>query len=568
MPFFAGTYFPARATHGMPAFDDVLERIAAAWREQPEAIRQQNAELQRVFDSLQPTVPRALDETPVNGATAALQQAFDPEHGGFGGAPKFPHPGPLRLALERSGVTDPEEAARARAIAEQSLGHMAAGGIRDHIGGGFARYAVDARWEIPHFEKMLCDNGLLLELYADAAAAFERDDFASVARGIADWALREMALPAGGFCASLDADSEGEEGRYYTWDRSEVRCVVGDADFALVARRLGFDRPPNFGDRWHPVGAADRATLSAEFGLAPADLDRRLEAALRALQAARSTRAAPARDDKVLTAWNALMARGLAVAGHRLGVEQYVDAAQAALDFVRAGLWRSGRLFAVWRNGVHRQPAFVEDHAALLAALLASLEAHWRDADLVFARDVADALLEHFEDTANGGFFQTADDHEALPWRPKPDADESVPAANGVAALALDRLGHIVGEPRYVEAARGAVAAAMSRIESDPLGHATLVRALAAQFTPPEILVLRGAERTLGPWRRHAARFFRPGRLVLAIPNEAGGGLPGLPDAAPSGLAARPCRGTQCGLPQRDPAAVQRLISDEWGALP
>ena len=562
LAFFAGTYFPPRRAHGMPAFSDVLERLAAVWREQQDAIRQQNAQLQQLYDRLNTTKPAPLSREPISGAIDAFEQAFDPQHGGLGSAPKFPHPGQLRLALQRSAGAS-RDAERARPIAEQSLAAMAAGGILDQLGGGFARYSVDDRWEIPHFEKMLSDNGLLLGLYADAAVAYDRDDFATTARATADWMLREMQLADGGLCASLDADSEGEEGRFYVWDAGQIcaaLCDLTERDAQLVRRRFGFDREPNFGDRWHPVAAVEYDALAREFALGETDVRERAVRGQQLLFAAREQRQRPHRDDKVLTAWNALAIEGLALAGHRLGESTCVEAAHAAIDFLRERLVVGGRLHAVWREGRCQQPAFLDDHAALLSALVTTLQVRWRDRDLAFARELADALLQRFADPGAGGFFQTADDHEALPYRPKPLVDEAIPSANAQAAEALGKLGHLLGETRFLKAASATVTAAMSACAKDPLGHASLVRVLANEFDPPATVLLHGdAERLQGVMAR-AATSYRPDRIVFAVPARSGTALEALPSAPNDRIVARRCRGTVCDAPVTEPDAIERLL--------
>lgn len=554
MPFFAGTYFPPGRMQGMPGFNEVLAQVSQAWHEQAAAIRRHNDELQRLFAGLAIS-PAPLDAGPIEGAADALEAAFDPDHGGFGEAPKFPHPGPLALALTRS-MAGGDAATRCRTITERSLAGMAYGGVFDQIGGGFARYSTDAHWAIPHFEKMLYDNGLLLGLYADAAVALQRDDFAATARATADWLVREMRVGGAAFGASVDAESEGEEGRFYVWDGDALADALGDDPVARAY--FGFDRAPNFDQRWHPVVARDPASLATEHDLSQENVEARIDRAHRALHAARAQRVRPARDDKVLTAWNAYAIEGLAVAGRRLGEPDYVDAALTARDFLGEHLWDGERLFAVWRDGVRQQPAFLDDYAALLHALLASLEARWRDRDLAFARTLADALLTHFEDGEAGGFFQTGDFHETLPYRPKPVTDESAPSGNGLAALALDTLGHLVGEPRYVEAARATVAAAMSALERDPLAHATLVRALAQQFEPIEIVRVSGNADTVAALVGRGDARYCPGRRVFAVPRDSASGL-ALADEA--GVAGQRCRGPQCETTVTDQASVEAMVA-------
>jgi len=552
--FFAGTYFPPAPVHGMPAFPDVLERLAEVWRDQRDSIREQNRRLAELCRRMEGDLrPAELSPEPVAAARRAVAEAFDRDHGGLGGAPKFPQPGVLGLCLYDTADTTSGPAPGR--IAQETLAAMAAGGIHDQIGGGFARYSVDAGWQIPHFEKMLYDNALLLGLYADAAVRFGRDDFARVARGIADWAEREMRAPGGGYCASLDADSDGEEGRFYVWQPAEVAALLSADEYSLVARHLGFDREANFDGRWHPVVAVAAEELAAESARPVTEVEDLLAAARAKLYAARAGRVWPARDDKVLTAWNAMLVEGLATAGRCLGDAGLVDRAADTLDFLHATCWRAGRLYAVHRDGTTHQPAFLEDHAALLAAIVALLQARWRSGDAALARAVADALLAHFEDTDKGGFFQTADDHEALPWRPRPLADDALPSANGVAALALARLGHLLGEARFLRAAERTVALAMPMLHQQTLGHATLVRALAEQLEPPEIVRIHGPPAATADLASVAAARFDPGRLVFAVPPEAAEPLPPA-EAGGEQAVGLVCRGRSCEAPLHGPDAI------------
>ena len=559
MPFFAGTYFPSVARHGMPSFTEVLERVAEAWARQRGQIRSQNNELARVFASLDREPASApLAREPLDAAVSAIDRAFDERHGGFGAAPKFPHPGPLVLALERWFHGD--SADRARTVVERSLEAMARGGICDQLGGGFARYSVDVAWQIPHFEKMLYDNAALLPLYADAAAAFERPDFAATAHAIAGWVLDEMRCDGGCFAASLDADSDGGEGGYYLWDATEAAAAIGAEDWPLAARHWGFDRPPNFEGRWHPVVAADAATIAAEQGLDAAAVRTRLERARASLLAARRRRPPPQRDDKVLAGWNAAMVSGLVRAGLRLDTPSYVEAGLTALDGLRDRLWIDGRLYAVWREGERRQPAFLDDHAALLLALLDGLAARWRDADLELARALADALLARFEAPDGRGFHLSADDGEPLPYRPRPFADEAQPGGNALAALALQGLGGLVAEPRYLDAAQRALAAGMNAMQREPLGHATLVRALAREFEPVERVLAHGPVAAVAALVRAAGPIYRPDRELYAVPQGAGAGLEALPGKGGT-LAARRCRDGACDAPVTGEDAVTALCT-------
>jgi hypothetical protein len=382
LPFFAGTYFPPRPRHGLPGFGDLLVRIEAVYRAQPAAVREQNQAMREALSSLNPAParPQAMNADPLEQARHQLGAAFDATFGGFGQAPKFPHPSDLELLLRRwrraaaAGRPDPQ----ALAMPQLTLTRMIEGGINDQLGGGFCRYSVDARWEIPHFEKMLYDNGPLLALCCDAWQATGQALFRTAAAETAEWMMREMQAPGGGFFASLDADSEGEEGRFYVWTREQVQEVLQGDDYALFAARYGLDAAPNLEGRWHLRVARDLESLARDRDRTPEELARRLDASRARLLAARAGRARPACDDKVLTAWNALAIKGMARAARVLGRDDCLASARRGVDFLRSDLWRGGRLLASWRGGVARLPAYLDDYAFLLDALLELLQAGGR----------------------------------------------------------------------------------------------------------------------------------------------------------------------------------------------
>ncbi|MDO8787042.1 MAG: thioredoxin domain-containing protein [Sulfuritalea sp.] len=529
-PFFGGTYFPREARYGLPGFAGLCERVAEAFRDRRGDIETQNGELRR---TLAGTVPAAeavgeFDRKPLAEAEQALVRAFDPIDGGFGGAPKFPHPTDLAFLLRR-----PDPGLREMALI--TLKRMSEGGIYDQIGGGFCRYSVDERWEIPHFEKMLYDNGPLLALSADAWAQSGDPLYARVAAETASWVLREMQAADGGYYSSLDADSEGEEGKYYVWDRVEVEQLLTPQESALAARRWGFDGPPNFENRhWHAKVAGD--LRAEEIPL--------LESARQKLFAAREQRIRPGRDDKVLTSWNALMIEGMAHAARVFGRGEWLASAQRAMDFIRRTMWRDKRLLATAKDGHAHLDAYLDDHAFLLAALLELMQAGFRNEDLSFAIELADTLLARFEDREVGGFFFTAHDHEALIHRPKTGHDNATPAGNGIAACALQRLGHLLGEARYLTAAERTLRLFWPQLCRSPAGFGSLLLALEEALTPPEIIILHGPADQMTEWQHRLGA--APHRLVLALPN----GIASLPE-----ILARPesdqvnawvCRGVTC----------------------
>jgi len=542
VPFFAGTYFPPAPRHGLPALPDLLLRIAEVYRDKRALLQEQNPSLLAALAQTNPAGELAgrLDDGPIRQALAQLAASYDRTHHGFGAAPKFPHPGNLELLL-RCGKGEEQ------AIALNTLRAMARGGLNDQLGGGFFRYSVDERWDIPHFEKMLYDNGPLLGLYTDAWQVSGEAEFRRIAENTGDWALREMQHPDGGFYATLDADSAGEEGGFYIWDAAALRALLPAEEYAVAAPHYGLDGPANFEGRWHLRVQRPLADIAGALDISEQEAAERLAAARQRLYTARAARPAPGRDDKILAAWNGLMIKGLASAGRRLGRGDFIDAAQQAADFIRTHMLHDGRLAASWKDGQARHGAVLDDYAFLLDGLLELLQARWRDADLALAGTLAEALLHHFEDEAHGGFFYTADDHETLILRPKTLTDEAIPAGNGIAAQALGRLGHLTGTLEYLGAAEKAVRGAWNSIQEAPYAHASLLLALEDLLQPPTLAVLHGTTEQTQPWLERLSRDYRPHQYIVAQPPDAKG-LPAPPAAISLPLALL-CQGRQCQPP-------------------
>jgi uncharacterized protein YyaL (SSP411 family) len=472
VPFYGGTYFPPEPRQGMPSFRQVLEATSEAYRNQREElraasdrVRQSLAAVGRVEQSKDPLSPELLDQ-----AVQGLLQRADPDNGGFGGAPKFPPASALEFLLARGETGH----------VAKSLDAMAHGGIYDHVGGGFARYAVDSIWLIPHFEKMLYDNALLARVYLHGWQVLGEERYQRVCCETLDWALREMRGPEGGFYSALDADSEGEEGRFYVWDELELREVLADAgaNAETVERLLGY---------WgiSPAGNFEgRNVLHVPAGAAaspPPELDE----ARAALLAHRDERVRPGLDDKRILSWNALMITALADAGAALGRDEYVDAARGCARFI----WESmrddqGRLLRTWKEGEGKLNAYLEDHAYLVEAMLALYEATFEQRWFDAAVETATAMIDRFGDDERGGFFTTSHDHEDLIARRKDVGDHPIPAGNSAAALGLLRLAAVTGESDYerraVEVLRLFAPAAVRH--PDAFGH--LLQALDFHLAP------------------------------------------------------------------------------------
>jgi uncharacterized protein YyaL (SSP411 family) len=570
-PFFGGTYFPKQPRYGMPAFTELLERVAAFYRDSRDNVRTQNAALRGVFADLVPpgAAPgAAIDRAPLDACRHELEAGFDEDHGGFGGAPKFPHPASIERLLRdwqaTSSSTDPD--LKALYMATLTLKRMSEGGLYDQLGGGFCRYSVDPYWMIPHFEKMLYDNGPLLALSAQAAVATGDDFFRRTAIETAGWVTREMQSPEGAFYSTLDADSEGHEGRFYVWDRAEVEAILPPDEYRVFTRRFGLDREPNFEGKWHLHCYVAIAEIAEELGLDPAAASALLDSARARLLAVREKRVRPGRDDKVLAGWNGLMIRGFAISGRLLGESSHIEAATRAVDFLRAHCWRGGELLAVWKDGAARFPAYLDDYAYLLDGLLELLQARWRSDDLAFARDLADTLIERFQDRERGGFWFTAEGLDPPLQRPKGFADEATPSGNGIAAQALARLGWLLTETRYLDAAEATLRGGLPSLKRVPQAHVALLNALDEHLKPGEIVVIRGNAAAVAAWSAAIAMLYAPRRMVVAIPADAAD----LPEAlaakrARESTVAYICQGPQCSEPIAELPRLIRALRDGPG---
>jgi uncharacterized protein len=554
-PFFGGTYFPREARHGLPAFADILKRVAEYYRDHQDDLRKQNDGLMAAFNELMPPAPAGevkLSDAPLKLCRAHLQQSFDSNYGGFGNAPKFPHPKTLeRLLRDWHATTRAEEPdLQALYMATLTLRRMGEGGIYDQLGGGFSRYSVDGHWMIPHFEKMLYDNGALLSVYAEAAVATGDDFYARIASETADWLIRDMQSPEGGFYSSYDADSEGHEGKFYVWDRAEIRAVLTPEEAAVFEPRFGFDRKPNFEGKWHLHVFRSRESAANEAQVDGNTARARLDSARAKLLAVRGKRVWPGRDDKILTSWNALTIRGMATAALALGRPELADSATRALDFIRRTLWRDGRLLATYKDGRAHLNAYLDDYVYLADAILELQQVRFRPDELAFAGELVEAVLEHFRDASGGGFFFTSDDHEALIHRTKAFNDDAIPAGNGIGASMLLRLGHLLGEPRYLEAAEQTLRAGWLAMERYPHGHVSMLNALEEVLTPPTIVILRGEPAAMQDWQHELAKLYDPHRLVIGIPSDATNLPAAFADKAPRDrCVAYVCRASTCSAP-------------------
>jgi uncharacterized protein YyaL (SSP411 family) len=553
VPFFGGTYFPPEQRQGMPSFRQVLEGVAEAWRTRRDEIR---AAAPRTVEGLSATARlRPSDEEPapqeLDEAERGLAAQFDPSFGGFGGAPKFPPASALEFLMSRiaDGAAATEQPPD---MVRTTLERMAKGGIYDQVGGGFARYSVDAHWLVPHFEKMLYDNALLARAYLHAWQLTGEELFRRVCEETLDWALREMRGPEGGFYSALDADSEGEEGKFYVWSEQELREVLGDDADRLIGY-WGVDRGPNF---------EGRSILYVEGGEIDADV---LARARQRLYDVRARRVWPGLDDKRLTAWNALMLAALADAGAVLERADYLDAARQCADFLLEEMrGEDGRLLRTYKDGRASLDAYLEDHAFLSEALLVlyegTLETRW----FAEARRLADDVVLRFRDPEAGGFFDTASDHESLVVRPRSFEDHPIPSGSSSAAYALLRIFAVTGDRAYERPALEVFRLLHQAAARHPQAFGHLLQAMHFHFSTPREIALVGEQ--LDELAGVVHRRFHPTVVLAGMrpgDEEAVDAIPLLRGREPvNGTpAAYVCERFTCRMPVADPAELERLLA-------
>jgi uncharacterized protein YyaL (SSP411 family) len=566
-PFYGGTYYPPEPRHGMPSFRQVLSAVAEAWRERRDDVLHSAGEMREMLaqsSAVRPPAAASVDASVLDAAEKSLAGRFDERWGGFGGAPKFPQPMGLEFLLRQWKRTGSADALR---MADLTLHRMAEGGMYDHVGGGFARYSVDAQWLVPHFEKMLYDNALLARAYLHAWQATGDEAHRRVVEETLGWVTQEMTSPEGSFYSALDADSEGEEGKFYLWTPDEVDALLGPDDGPLFRRYYDVSEGGNFEHRniLHTAHALDDVARAT--GVAPERLREAVERGRAVLYEARAKRVWPGLDDKVLTSWNAMMLHAFAEAARVLEREDWREAAVRSAEFLTTALRRDGRLLRTCKEGRAKIPAFLEDHALLVDALVAVYEATWDARWVREAKSLADDLLAHFWADDEGVFYDTASDAEALVVRPRDVFDNATPSGNSAAAMALLRLGELTGDARYREVAERVLAGMGELMARVPMGFGHLLCALDFSLAAPTEIAIVGdpASDEARALVRTVSRAYLP-NAVLAGKRDGDTGsddlIPLLRDRAAIGgrATAYVCERLACKLPVTDPAALAEQL--------
>jgi uncharacterized protein YyaL (SSP411 family) len=563
-PFYGGTYFPPTSHYGRPGFLELLQQIAQLWKERRKDLANSASEiysrLQQAAAASAADSPALLTSEDLRRAGQALKTGYDPRHGGFGNAPKFPQPShPQFLLRYASRFHDPE----ALEMVLHTCERMAAGGIHDQLGGGFARYSVDAQWLVPHFEKMLYDNAQLAQLYLDCFLISERPLFAEVARDILDYVLGDMTDLQGGFYSAEDADSEGHEGKFYCWTLKELRELLEADELAVAIRHFGITEQGNFIDHSHPAPLPEQNVLSIADPNLSANERVLLEAAKAKMRFARAQRVRPGRDDKVLASWNGLMLGALARAAVVLEDERYQAAAVENLEFLKRVLWDSKgrRLYHRWREGERDQVELLEGYAFLLSGVIELYETTLEPARLEFAIGLAESLLERFYDSDNGGFWQSPAGTNDLILRLKEAYDGAEPSGNSVAILSLLKLGKITGRNQFTQAAEKSLRHFSGRLQQLPQALPYMLQALDFWIEEPARAVVPGKpNRPLAQELLTAVHSaYQPNKVVLGNSGPVEEFARTLPES--DGAAVYVCTGTSCQPPASDPAQVRRLLA-------
>jgi hypothetical protein len=563
-PFFGGTYFPPDNRYGRPGFLQVLQQVQQLWQTRRAELANSAADIHARLEQLgvaQKSLSGVvLTSAVLQNAGARLKDAYDARHGGFGQAPKFPQPSQPQFLLRYAKRFKDDEA---RQMVLHTCDRMAAGGIHDQLGGGFARYAVDAEWLVPHFEKMLYDNAQLAQLYLDAYLVSGDPRYAGIARDILDYALRDMTHPEGGFYSAEDADSEGHEGKFYCWTRAELLSLLAPEEAGVALRCFGVTEAGNFVDHSHPQPLAGQNVLS----LAEPNLSDQEQALLASAKgkmfAARSQRARPHRDDKTLASWNGLMLGAMARAYAVLGESVYLRAAEKNLAFLQARLWDSATktLYHRWREGERDNVQLLEGYAFLLSGVTDLYEATLLPAHLDFALALAESMLARFYDAENGGFWQNPPGAQDLILRVKVDYDGAEPSGNSVAVLTLLKLGEIAGRKEFKLAAEKSLRLFASRLQQAPQSLSCMLQALDFSLAEAGRAVVAGdpAKADTRALLHAIHSVYQPNKVALGTRGAVEPFARTLP--AKEGAVVYLCTGTACQPPTSDLATIRELLT-------
>jgi uncharacterized protein YyaL (SSP411 family) len=537
MPFFSGTYFPKEQRFNLPGFKQLILKIHDFYLNHQTEITAQDQQLKLALEKLgkiKESNISELSEEPIKKALLTIENNFDRHNGGFYKEPKFPHPAHLQFLLNYYSDNPTNNL---QDIITLTLNKMAFGGIYDQIGGGFFRYSIDQYWMIPHFEKMLYDNAQLISIYTTAAKLLRHDKYQQIALEIIEWAMREMYSPEGAFYSTLDADVDGEEGKYYIWNQSDILTALSTDEYSIFEKLFLLNQGPNFGSHWHLHGYSQ---------LNPNDL-MIWKQGQKKLLLAREKRKKPHRDEKILTSWNAMMIQALALAGQLFNRDDLILIAKKNLAFIQSHLYKNKQLYASYKDNQLGQLAYLDDYVYLINALLQLLQIDFDKQYWEFTIELAETICEKFYDQDNQGFYFTSIDQDKLFHRHKSFIDEAIPSGNGIAAQVLLKLGYLAGNINYIEKAEKTLLAAWHIMENFPDAGLSSITALYDFLNPSKRIILSGDKQHLNPWLTRYFENYNSRDSLYSFTNETK-----IPDIfkqyAPKKehVTAYICQGTQC----------------------
>jgi len=570
LPFFAGTYFPAETQNGQPGFADLLMRLYEAFDQKREELTGQSDKLANTLKQLSPPVldPEMTDAELLQACRNSLAERFDQGEGGFGQSMKFAMPGSIERLLRnwayarRAGVSDKD----GLEMVMTSLTQIARGGIFDHLGGGFFRYAQDRQWRIPHFEKVLYDNAQLLGVYSQALKLGGDALFEDALNRTLAWLMGEMRDEAGAFYASQDGASLGQRGRHYLWRREQAKKLLEPEAYLLIETLYALDKPANVENHWVLHRRDSYRSVIDRLSMEETHANQLLSQARATLFAARQERTSVITDKKILSGWNGLLIAGLCQASEALRDEQWLDTAAQIADFLREQCWQNQRLSVCWQDGASTSEGFLDDYANVLMGITTLLSHRWRPEDAAFAQGLAETAMAQFYDVETGGFFFTPADQTELIFRPKPSFDEALPPGNATMSKALFAVGQLLGNTTYLDAATNTLRWARAAMERYPANHCSFITALQSSLAD-QTVVLRGPEEQMASWRQALVQGYKPWLTVFCVPFDVDAPLPGyLPGLVSAGtrqqVSAYVFEDGQASAATQNLADLQTLLGD------
>lgn len=548
IPFFAGTYFPKERRGQYPAFKEVLQYINDIYaHHQPELIKQ-TISFQGILTELETQgkfQSDSINPSPIHRGIDALKTSYDAAHGGFGTAPKFPMTTSLELLFLNAVAGD----THSTKMLFYSLQKMCQGGIYDQVGGGFFRYSVDEKWQIPHFEKMLYDNAQLLSLLAQTYGFFSKNFLCEAAEETADWMVREMQAIDGGYYATLAADTQGQEGKFYLWSNQEIESLLNKEEYQIINLFYGLFHHPNFKNLRHLQVHTPIDEIATSLNKSKDQVITSIKLINRKLFSRRLTRLSPQRDEKIITSWNGLAIKAMTLAGIYLQNQKYINSADRCIQFIMKNLWSDGKLYSVFKDGQRIQYANLDDYVFLIEGILHYLQAKWHVDYFIFLKHLVEAACAEFEDAESGGFYFTSINHEKLIYRVKQYTDESLPSSSAVFTKILLQLGYLLGETKLLTSAEKSFKNAFAHLKKFPSSYCSFLISLIIYFDTPKILVVRGVENCLADWKRVFRANYHPNYLSFFITPDLSLPAPLDSKIAEKDTVAYFCHGSECRPP-------------------